>query len=82
MNTSQFRKFAQIWSNMTSFLPKFLIIIKFDGCHRCQHTELPLVVNFQAKGVNTSEFRKFAQISPNLVQNNVILTQMFDNYQI
>ena len=50
MNTSQFRKCTQIWSNMTSLWPFFLIIIKFGVCHRCQDTRLPLVVNFKAKG--------------------------------
>ena len=38
---------------MKSFLPNLLIIIKFDNCHHCQDTELPLVVNFQTKGAAT-----------------------------
>ena len=62
LNLENLPKFAQIWSNTTSFLPQFLIIIKFDVCYRCQDTKLPLVVKFQAKGVNTSQFKKITQI--------------------
>ena len=40
------------------FYQHFLIIIKFDVCHRCQDPELPLVSIFPAKRVNTSQSRK------------------------
>ena len=79
---------AQIRPNLPKFDPiwghfdHFLIIMKCDVCHRCQDTELPFVVNFQATWAKTSQFRKFAQICPNLLQYHVILTNLFDNYQI